>query len=252
MPDRPSDWAVVCCVWCEVHGVVSVLCSLCKKMTPHAVCRYAIHWHMIGNIRESFQHNVSVHHSWNRGAAIHGVNYLRVAHNVFYNVMGHTLFIEDGVEQFNRVEGNLGIKTMPSMNLLNTDQTPAVFWIVTVRSRLVLSVLMACAVLACRQSSISKSQFIVSSCVLSVLTSFEKLLTSRPVPQGKNYILNNHAVASRRYGLWFRPEISATGTSANTVMEVHPINIPILEFDGNVGHSNGMSHVHLEECSINH
>lgn len=141
---------------------------------------------MIGNVRESFQRNVSVHHSWNRGTAIHGTNYLRMQHCVLYSNMGHTVFIEDGVEEFNRVEGNLGIKTMPSMNLLNTDQTPAVFWIVT----------------------------------------------------GKNYILNNHAVASRRYGLWFRPEISATGTSVNTP-DVHPINIPVLEFDGNVGHSNG-------------
>jgi hypothetical protein len=31
--------------------------------------RYAIHWHMVGNLRESFQRNVSVHHSWNRSVA---------------------------------------------------------------------------------------------------------------------------------------------------------------------------------------
>jgi hypothetical protein len=80
--------------------------------------RYAIHWHMVGNLRESFQRNVSVHHSWNRGVAIHGVNYLRIQHNFAYNVMGHTFFIEDGPEEFNRVEENLAIKTIPSMNLL--------------------------------------------------------------------------------------------------------------------------------------
>ena len=33
--------------------------------------RYAIHWHMVGNLRESFQRNVSVHHSWNRSHAPH-------------------------------------------------------------------------------------------------------------------------------------------------------------------------------------
>ena len=55
---------------------------------------------------------------------------------------------------------------------------------------------------------------------------------------GANIIIGNHAVASRRYGIWFRPEISATGTSVNTP-DVHPIHIPILEFRGNVGHSNG-------------
>jgi hypothetical protein len=148
--------------------------------------RYALHWHMIGNLKQSYQRNISIHHSWNRGVAVHGINYLRVQHNFVYNIRGHTFFIEDGPEEHNWLEGNLAIKTIPSMNLLNTDQTPACFWIVS-----------------CRQ-----------------------------------YILNNHAVASRRYGLWIRPEISATGTSVNTP-DVHPINIPILKFRGNQAHSNG-------------
>ena len=118
--------------------------------------------------------------------AIHGINHLRLQHNLVYNIRGHTFFIEDGPEIENRIEDNLAIKTIPSMNLLNTDQTPAGFWIV--------------------------------SCW--------------------NYIRNNHAVASRRYGLWIRPEISATGTSVNTP-DVHPINIPVLEISGNQAHSNG-------------
>jgi hypothetical protein len=33
--------------------------------------------------------------------------------------------------------------------------------------------------------------------------------------------------------MWFRPERSATGTSVNTKMSHHPINIPLLEFRGN-------------------
>ena len=142
---------------------------------------------MVGNLRESFQRNVSVHHSWNRGTAVHGIHFLRLEGNVVYHIMGHTFFIEDGVEEYNVLDNNLAIKTIPSMNLLNTDQTPAGFWIVS----------------------------------------------------GKNRILNNHAVASRRYGIWFRPEISATGTSVNTPMDVHPINIPVLEFNNNHAHSNG-------------
>jgi hypothetical protein len=146
-----------------------------------------VHWHMIGNVKESFQRNCTVHHSWNRGTAIHATNGLSLRNNFIYNIMGHSFFIEDGVEEYNVVDNNLGIKTLPSMNLLNTDQTPAVFWIVTM----------------------------------------------------KNYITNNHAVASRRYGFWVRPEISATGTSVNTPMDVHPTNIPILEFRGNHAHSNG-------------
>ncbi|KAJ1475672.1 hypothetical protein T484DRAFT_1827474 [Baffinella frigidus] len=149
--------------------------------------RYAIHWHMIGNVKQSFQKNCSIHHSWNRGVAIHGVHFLLLRGNFAYHAMGHTFFIEDGVEHYNRLEGNLAIKTIPSMNLLNTDQTPACFWIVT----------------------------------------------------GVNYVINNHAVASRRYGFWFRPERTVTGTSVNTPMKDHPINIPVLEFRGNQAHSNG-------------
>eukprot|EP00349_Pseudokeronopsis_sp_Brazil_P009030 CAMPEP_0202974150 /NCGR_PEP_ID=MMETSP1396-20130829/57720_1 /ASSEMBLY_ACC=CAM_ASM_000872 /TAXON_ID= /ORGANISM="Pseudokeronopsis sp., Strain Brazil" /LENGTH=55 /DNA_ID=CAMNT_0049707471 /DNA_START=127 /DNA_END=290 /DNA_ORIENTATION=+ len=43
--------------------------------------------------------------------------------------MGHTFFIEDAVEKNNFVEGNLAVLTMRSWSLLNTDQTPASFWI---------------------------------------------------------------------------------------------------------------------------
>jgi hypothetical protein len=41
----------------------------------------------------------------------------------------HAFFIEDGVEVFNRIENNLACVSNPSMSLLNTDQTPASFWI---------------------------------------------------------------------------------------------------------------------------
>jgi hypothetical protein len=84
--------------------------------------RYAIHWHMVGNLRESYQKNCSIHNSWNRGTAIHGVNYLALENNIVYHGMGHAFFIEDGVEQYNRLYRNLAIKILPSMNLLNTDQ----------------------------------------------------------------------------------------------------------------------------------
>ena len=43
--------------------------------------------------------------------------------------MGHTIFIEDAVETKNLIEKNLVMLTQPSWSLLNTDQTPASFWI---------------------------------------------------------------------------------------------------------------------------
>lgn len=43
--------------------------------------------------------------------------------------MGHNVFFEDGIETKNRVEYNLVINTTPSYSLLNTDTTPAAYWI---------------------------------------------------------------------------------------------------------------------------
>lgn len=43
--------------------------------------------------------------------------------------MGHTFFIEDAVETKNVYDHNLAIQVKQSMSLLNTDQSPAGFWI---------------------------------------------------------------------------------------------------------------------------
>jgi hypothetical protein len=91
--------------------------------------RYPIHFHMIGTVHNSYARNNSVHHTFNRGFTIHGVHHLRVQDNVAYHTRGHTFFIEDSIETKNRVEGNLGVLSFASNALLNTDQTPAMFWI---------------------------------------------------------------------------------------------------------------------------
>ncbi len=49
--------------------------------------------------------------------------------NVAYNIKGHTFFIEDAAETKNYLENNLAILTKKSWSLLNSDQTPASFWI---------------------------------------------------------------------------------------------------------------------------
>ena len=40
--------------------------------------RYPIHFHAIGNVRNSYARSNSIHHSFNRAITIHGVHYLRV------------------------------------------------------------------------------------------------------------------------------------------------------------------------------
>jgi hypothetical protein len=49
--------------------------------------------------------------------------------NVAYEVKGHNVFIEDAVEKKNLMQGNCIIKVLRSWSGLNTDQSPAGFWI---------------------------------------------------------------------------------------------------------------------------
>ena len=91
--------------------------------------RYAVHFHMIGNVHNSYVKGNSVHEGFNRAFTFHGTSYLRLTDNVVYNVKGHNIFVEDGVERNNQIHRNLIMKTKRSWSLLNTDQTPASFWI---------------------------------------------------------------------------------------------------------------------------
>lgn len=92
--------------------------------------RYAIHWHMHGFLNyTSWVRSCSIHHTYNRAVTIHGSHEAILQNNVAYNVMGHTFFLEDGIETGNIVEGNLGLNTRVSNALLNTDTSPATFWI---------------------------------------------------------------------------------------------------------------------------
>ena len=91
--------------------------------------RYPIHMHMIGAVRKSYVRNCSIHHAFNRAVTLHGVHFYRVQHNVAFDVLGHTFFMEDGIETNNVLHRNLGMVTRASASLLNSDATPATFWI---------------------------------------------------------------------------------------------------------------------------
>ena len=92
--------------------------------------RYSIHWHMHGDVAyQSWVRGCSIHHTYNRAVTIHGTHRAIIAGTLAYKAMGHTFFLEDGVESGNILENNIGIYTRTSDALLNTDTTPATFWI---------------------------------------------------------------------------------------------------------------------------
>jgi hypothetical protein len=91
--------------------------------------RYTVHFHMIGAVHKSYAKGNAVHQAWNRAFTLHGTSYLRLEENVVFDSMGHSIFMEDAVERKNYIYRNLVMKTKRSWSLLNTDQTPACFWI---------------------------------------------------------------------------------------------------------------------------
>eukprot|EP00892_Ulva_mutabilis_P008257 jgi/Ulvmu1/5803/UM025_0058.1 len=91
--------------------------------------RYPLHFHMMGDVHDSYIRGAAVHRTFNRAVTIHGVHYLRIEDVVAFDNMGHTFFIEDAIESQNRIVHNLALWTRKSMSLLDTDTTPASFWI---------------------------------------------------------------------------------------------------------------------------
>ena len=58
-------------------------------------------------MHESFVEGVSVHDSHARVVTIHGVHYIKIINNVGYNIKGHAIFLEDGIETHNYIKSNL-------------------------------------------------------------------------------------------------------------------------------------------------
>lgn len=93
---------------------------------------YPVHFHMVGDASGSFVRSSSIVHSFNRCLTVHGTHGVDVANNVAFDTIGHCYFLEDGVETGNVFDGNLGMLTRsasPSTAILESDLTPATFWI---------------------------------------------------------------------------------------------------------------------------
>jgi hypothetical protein len=93
--------------------------------------RYPIHFHMNGDMRDSYVSECTIHESFNRATNIHASNYVTIESNVIYNIMGGAYFLEDGIEIGNVFKNNLAVFVIPSSSLLNEDVTPGIiyFWI---------------------------------------------------------------------------------------------------------------------------
>ena len=90
--------------------------------------RYCTHFHMTSDNWDSYVRFNSIHHSFQRATTIHATNHALVKHNVAYDVFGHTIFVEDGVEQYTVIEENLVVHTKPCGMCISSDKKPANYW----------------------------------------------------------------------------------------------------------------------------
>lgn len=82
----------------------------------------------MGDASESYVRSNSIHHSYNRAAAIAGSNRAEVSHNFGFSIRGHAIVISNGKEQGNVIEENLIVSTISSPAGLNSEAQPAAFW----------------------------------------------------------------------------------------------------------------------------
>ncbi len=72
--------------------------------------RYTIHWHMHGDVGfNSWLKGLSIHHTFNRAATIHGTHRVLTKDCFAYDIMGHAYFLEDGIETGNIYDNNVGV-----------------------------------------------------------------------------------------------------------------------------------------------
>ena len=73
----------------------------------NAVGRYPVHFHHCVTGAESMVADCAIHRSFYRAITVHDTFNLTVARNTVYDVAGHAVYLESGVEEHNRIEHNL-------------------------------------------------------------------------------------------------------------------------------------------------
>jgi hypothetical protein len=87
----------------RVQGV-----ELFRMGQTNVLGRYPMHYHMMADEgANSYMRDCSVHRSFYRCLSIHGTHQVHVSQNVAYDVSGYCFYLEDGVEEENRIEFNL-------------------------------------------------------------------------------------------------------------------------------------------------
>jgi G8 domain len=167
--------------------------------------RYPIHFHLLGDkCNGCYFRDSSIHRSFYRCVSIHGTDHILIAENVAFDVIGFCYYLEDGVEQYNRIEFNLGAH----IHLISPGDPP---W--------------------------SNEQSI------GIYKQSENLILPADVAAAAFYITNvhNYIIGNAASGGWagFAFPNLPYAIGENTKVKIRPSSVLGLTIDGNTAHSAG-------------
>jgi parallel beta-helix repeat protein len=90
--------------------------------------RYALHFHLAGDQRDSYLKHNAVHRGVNRCITLHGAFNTLLEGNVCLDNRGHNIYLEDGIEAGNRIINNLVVNPKTSGTIC-TDKSQSGLWI---------------------------------------------------------------------------------------------------------------------------
>jgi len=177
------------------------------------LARYPIHWHLVGDAKGQYIRNSAIHDTYSRCVTVHGTNYVTVENNVTYNNIGHCFFLEDAVEHDNQFVHNLGILTRchPDAPCVPTN--------------------LAAAGEGPRTNGQQAKDVLIPS---------DNTAATFWITNPDNIYRDNVAAGSEANGFWMSLPEHPTGAFAGTELGANtwPRRTPVLEFKGNVAHSN--------------
>ncbi|XP_035684657.1 cell surface hyaluronidase-like [Branchiostoma floridae] len=195
------------------------------RMGQQVLGSYPVHFHMAGDVdevggysRPTYVRELSIHHCFSRCLTIHGTHGLLVQDTVGYDTLGHCFFLEDGVEQRNVLDHNLGLVTRAG-TLLPTDRD----------SNMCRSM---------RDGVYGNHVPTDSEC---------RAVTTFWIAHPNNNLTNNAAAGSLHTGIWYIFHREPTGLSEGALPRKQAEQSPLGRFYNNRAHSNGVDGLMIDE-----
>uniref|UniRef100_A0A8V0ZC05 hyaluronoglucosaminidase n=1 Tax=Gallus gallus TaxID=9031 RepID=A0A8V0ZC05_CHICK len=188
-----------------------------KNMGQQILGSYPVHFHMAADVderggyqRPTYLDNLAIHHCFSRCVAIHGTHGLLVKDTIGYDTLGHCFFLEDGTEQRNTFQHNLGLLTR-SGTILPSDRNEAMC-------------------LAIRNHVYGNYIPVPSTDCMAVSTFW--------IANPNNNLIENAAAGAQDVGIWYIFHRVPTGQSEGQYPEGQAEHTPLGVFYNNRVHSN--------------